>query len=445
MTAYGYIRKSVVHDPARMLSPETQEAAIRALAARHGDDDVVILTDLDVSGKKRRERRPGWNELLQGVENGEASAVYAYSLSRFARSVSQLAEFFDLCERQCVAVRIDRDHIDTSTATGKLVGNVLASLAQFESDVASERVKDAFTTKRANDPTWTGPGNKPYGALDGEDPMIVVAAFREAGSFDGAARRLNSRGIASRVKGRYWSGSVVRGIVKAHAPDEVGPNVRRGSPAGKRAFRFAQVVACSECGGYLTGSHDQRRGDVRYACARARVIPHARGWVNESKLLPVVRAEAERAALMVRRLQKGNRDDATALAALGAKRSRVIDTYADGHIDRAERDSRLAAIAGDESTLSTRRWVRRVTLPPDIETDDPSTVNAYLRRLFSRAVVDMSQPALRGPSSWVPAVSFDWRDESLRVEGPEDAQEETNFDDLLTRSVVVSLATPARV
>ena len=38
MTAYGYIRKSVVHDAARMLSPEMQEDAIRALAARHGDD-----------------------------------------------------------------------------------------------------------------------------------------------------------------------------------------------------------------------------------------------------------------------------------------------------------------------------------------------------------------------------------------------------------------------
>ena len=253
MTAYGYIRKSVVHDPARMLSPETQEAAIRGLAARHGDDDVVILSDLDVSGKKDRTRRPGWNELLRAVEDGDVTSVYAYSLSRFARSVSQLAEFFELCDRRRVAVRIDRDHIDTSTATGKLVGNVLASLAQFESDVASERVKDAFATKRVKDPAWDGPGNKPYGALDGEDPMIVVGAFREVGSFDGAARRLNARGVPSRFsKGHYWSGSVVRGVVKAHAPDDVGPMVRRGSPAGRRSFRFAALIECSTIPGACT-------------------------------------------------------------------------------------------------------------------------------------------------------------------------------------------------
>src|SRR4051794_9827652 len=214
MTAYGYIRKSVVHDPARMLSPETQEAAIRSLAARNGDDDVVILSDLDVSGKKDRTRRRGWDELLRAVEDGDATAVYAYSLSRFARSVSQLAEFFELCDRQRVAVRIDRDHIDTSTATGKLVGNVLASLAQFESDVASERVKDAFATKRVNDPTWRGPGNPVYGERDGEDPGRVVQAFREARSYDGAARLLNAGKVACRAKGAVWSGSVVREIVR---------------------------------------------------------------------------------------------------------------------------------------------------------------------------------------------------------------------------------------
>src|SRR3954469_23272532 len=116
MSAYGYIRKSVVHDPSRMLSPEMQEAAIRKLAESNGDADVVILSDLDVSGRKGRARRPGWDELLRAVEDGEATSVYAYSLSRFARSVAQLADFFELCEKRKIRIRVDRDQIDTSTA-----------------------------------------------------------------------------------------------------------------------------------------------------------------------------------------------------------------------------------------------------------------------------------------------------------------------------------------
>ncbi len=417
MTAYGYIRKSVVHDPARMLSPEMQEAAIRKLAAANGDDDVVILSDLDVSGRKGRSRRPGWDELLRAVEDGECKSVYAYSLSRFARSVSQLADFFELSERQGVKVRVDRDHIDTSTATGKLIGNVLASLAQFEADVASERVKDAFAAKRQRDPEWRGPGNSAYGDEAGEDPLVVVAAFRDAGSFDGAARLLNTRGVPSRFSnGHLWSGSVVRGVVKRHAPDEVGPMVRRGSPAGRRSFRFSGLVECSTCHKTLTGSRDTRRGDVRYACSRARVIPHVRGWVNESKLLPVIAAEVGHAAVAMKRLQKGSAEDDAALATLAAKRARVIDTYTDGLIDKAERDRRLADIAVAESKLSTRRWIKRISLPPDIETGDPAKVNTYLRRLFERVTVDMSQPATFGPSKWLPTLDFEWRDPSMRVE-----------------------------
>jgi DNA invertase Pin-like site-specific DNA recombinase len=416
MTAYGYIRKSVVHDPSRMLSPEMQESAIRKLAAANGDDDVIILSDLDVSGRKGRAARPGWNELLRAVEEGEANAVYAYSLSRFARSVAQLADFFELCEQRKVRVRVDRDQIDTSTATGKLVGNVLASLAQFEADVASERVKDAFATKRVKDPEWTGPGNKPYGTVNGENAEVVVAAFREARSFDGAARLLNTRGVPSRKPNGYWSGSGVRGIVKRLAPDEVGPYVRRGSKAGLRSFRLAQVIACSECGSFLTGSHDQRRGDVRYQCARSRTVPHVRGWVNESKLMPVIKAEAERAAIAVQRIQKGSVEDAAALAILGAKRARILENFDDGLYDKATRDARLAEVADAESKLSTVRWIKLVKLPPDLETSDPTRVNAFLRRIFARATVDMSQPALRGPSKWVPTVEFEWRDPAMRVE-----------------------------
>ncbi len=282
--------------------------------------------------------------------------------------------------------------------------------------MASERVKDAFATKRAKDPSWEGPGNRPYGDGVGEDANVVLAAFREVGSYDGAAKVLNERGVQTRVPGRHWSGSVVRGVVKRLAPDEVGPYVRRGAPAGKRAFRLSDVIACSECDGFMTGSHDQRRGDVRYSCARARVTKHARGWVNESKLLPVIITEAAHADLAIRKLREGSADDEAKRAALAAKRARVIDMAADGMIDKADAQRRLADIAVDESKLTTVRLVRRMKLPPDIANGDRREVNAYLRRLFERATVDMSQKAQRGPSKWAPDIAFEWRDPSMRFE-----------------------------
>lgn len=425
MTAYGYIRKSVVHDPARMLSPEMQEDAIKRLAAANGDAEVVLLSDLDISGTRERSSRPGWDSLLRAVEDGDAHAVYAYSLSRFARSVAQLDYFFKLCALRDVPIRMAKDHIDTSSATGRLVSGMLAQLAEFEADIASERVKDAFRTKKAKDPGWSGPGQPAYGERPGEDVSVVIDAFRERGSYDGAAKLLNERAIPCRVRGAAWSGTVVRSIVQREAPDEVLPTAGRGAPAGKRSFRFSGLVRCSTCEAkgvrvgskastFLTGSYNKRHGDIRYACSRARTVPHARGWVNETKLLPVIKAEADRAALAVRRLQVGSAEDEARMAELGAERTRVKTMYRKGHMDEPEFDAAMAEIADAESKLTTRRLIKRITLPPDIEHDDAAKVNAYLRRLFTSVVVDMSQKAYRGPSRWVPTVEFGWRDPSMR-------------------------------
>jgi DNA invertase Pin-like site-specific DNA recombinase len=417
MTAYGYIRKSVVHDPARELSPAMQEGAIRALAARHGDEQVVILSDLDVSGKKDRTQRRGWDELLTAVETSEATAVYAYSLSRFARSVFQLSGFFETCARLRVPVRVDRDAIDTSTASGKLVTNMLSSIAQFESDVASERVLDAFASKRRRDPSWRGPGNLNYGELEGEDTAPVVEAFRDAGSFDGAARLLNDRGIPTRGKGRaVWHGTSVAAVVRRVAEDEVAPATSRGVKAGKRDFRLARVLVCGTCGTRLTASLDKRQNLVRYYCHRAKVTPHARGWVTEPKVLRQVAAEAEHAAVRIRQLMVGSADDQAARDALGAKRARIIDMAADGVIDKADRDLRIAEVAEQESRLSARRAIKRITIPPDIEQGNPVAVNRYLSTLFDGIVVDMSKVARPGPSQPALTLDFNWRDEALRME-----------------------------
>ena len=420
MVAHGYIRKSVVHDATRMLSPEMQDAEIRRLAEYNGHDDIVIVSDLDISGTKDRTKRPGWDQVLTAIEAGECKDLYAYSMSRLARSVDQLSAVRKLCTKHGVGLHLVREKVDTSSASGRLYWNLQSSFEEFWADVTSERVKDAFAMKRAKDPTWDGPGNKPYGALPGEDVAIVVAAFHEAGSFDGAARMLNTQGTPSRFSnGHLWSGSVVRGVVKNHAPDEVGLIVRRGSPAGRRSFRFASLVECSTCKGkgktaFLTGSRDTRRGDVRYACSRARVTPHVRGWVNESKLMPVIKAEADYAAFAERRLRVGTAEDEASLAALDAERRRVMMMFRKGHMEEAEFDAAMVEIAGAESKLTAWRWIRRIAIPPDIQQDEPAKVNGYLRRLFESVTVDMSEPARRGPSNWVPSLTFEWRDPSLR-------------------------------
>ena len=64
MTAYAYLRKSVARQDDPHNSAEAQEAAVRAMAARYGDTDgLVILSDWNVSGRLGRAKRAGYDTL----------------------------------------------------------------------------------------------------------------------------------------------------------------------------------------------------------------------------------------------------------------------------------------------------------------------------------------------------------------------------------------------
>src|SRR5688500_16513952 len=95
-TPVAYLRKSRVTlaSPGEM-SHEAQLAAVRDLAAQHGDPEPLVLSDWSRSGRGTA-ARPQYREMLRMIEDGEVSAVYSYSLSRLSRSMRDFATFADL-------------------------------------------------------------------------------------------------------------------------------------------------------------------------------------------------------------------------------------------------------------------------------------------------------------------------------------------------------------
>lgn len=71
------------------------------------------------------------------------------------------ALFEELAERRVGLVSL-RDGIDLSTAAGRMVANVLASIAQFETEVRAERVRAGQAAAREAGRTWGGslPGRR---------------------------------------------------------------------------------------------------------------------------------------------------------------------------------------------------------------------------------------------------------------------------------------------
>jgi DNA invertase Pin-like site-specific DNA recombinase len=83
--------------------------------------------------------RPGFEKILAGVRDGSVKIIVVWRLDRLGRTAMGLtALFHELRERKVNLVSI-RDGLDLSTPAGNLMANVLASVAQFEKEVRSER------------------------------------------------------------------------------------------------------------------------------------------------------------------------------------------------------------------------------------------------------------------------------------------------------------------
>lgn len=87
--------------------------------------------------KGARQDRPELTKLLEIVE--EKDTIVIWKLDRLGRSLHHLVKIVNDLNNQNVGLVSLNDPIDTTTAQGRLMFNVFASLAEFERDVIYER------------------------------------------------------------------------------------------------------------------------------------------------------------------------------------------------------------------------------------------------------------------------------------------------------------------
>jgi len=91
--------------------------------------------------------RPELIMLLAQIRDGDQLVVD--KLSRLGRSLKDLIQIVADLEKQNVTFISLKDSIDTSTATGRLVFHIFASLAEFERDLISERTHAGLASAKA--------------------------------------------------------------------------------------------------------------------------------------------------------------------------------------------------------------------------------------------------------------------------------------------------------
>ena len=91
--------------------------------------------------------RPELEELYKVLREGDT--VVVWKLDRIGRSMKHLIELIDDFKNKGIGFVSLKENIDTTTATGKLIFRIFASLAEFERDMISERTKAGLESARA--------------------------------------------------------------------------------------------------------------------------------------------------------------------------------------------------------------------------------------------------------------------------------------------------------
>ncbi|NNJ26149.1 recombinase family protein [Alienimonas chondri] len=142
-----YVRVST-----RKQSHRSQLPDLKRWAAAH-DGPVRWYRD---TGSGKTTDRPGWQKLEADIAAGKVSAVVCWRIDRLGRAVSALSALFDELQRRRVNLVSIKDGLDLSTPAGRLLANVLASVAQFETELRGERVQAGQAAARAAGKTWGG-------------------------------------------------------------------------------------------------------------------------------------------------------------------------------------------------------------------------------------------------------------------------------------------------
>jgi len=85
---------------------------------------------------------------MQYVRKGDT--LYITKLDRLGRSTLHLTQIFDKLEKQGVDIVVLDQNIDTTTPIGKLLFNVLSSIAEFETEIRKERQLEGIAKAKAN-------------------------------------------------------------------------------------------------------------------------------------------------------------------------------------------------------------------------------------------------------------------------------------------------------
>jgi DNA invertase Pin-like site-specific DNA recombinase len=154
-------------------SLDAQREACEAYArSQRHEGWVLVSTHYDdgrISGGTLE--RPALQRLLADIRAGKVDLVLVYKVDRLTRSLADFAKIVEVLDAHGASFVSVTQQFNTATSMGRLTLNMLLSFAQFEREVAGERIRDKIAASKRKG-MWMG-GTVPFG-YEVRDRKLVI-------------------------------------------------------------------------------------------------------------------------------------------------------------------------------------------------------------------------------------------------------------------------------
>lgn len=203
----AYLRVSSARQALEGDSLEAQRKIVNAYVTQKEavgewvDTEVQFFVEPGRSGKD--DRRPEFQKLRRAVEGKVIDIVVCMKFDRVSRCVRDFLEFRDFLKDNSVELVSIRENFDTTTPAGKFALNLLASVAEMERDLISERTQTVMHD-RAQRGIWNT--QPPYGYRQAENDKGKLVPDEEWSKiikeqfFDGVERHRSAGALARHLR-----------------------------------------------------------------------------------------------------------------------------------------------------------------------------------------------------------------------------------------------------
>lgn len=160
---------------------QNQLRELHAAAERMGWEIVAHYTDEGISGARGREKRPGLDALLKGVNRREFDMIAAWSVCRLGRSLQHLVSMLADLDARGVDLYLHVQALDTSTPSGRALYGMLSVFSEYERAMISERVRAGLARSDKK-------GGRP--ALDPDKVERIKRSLNRGISINATAKKL---------------------------------------------------------------------------------------------------------------------------------------------------------------------------------------------------------------------------------------------------------------